>query len=403
MIKISAKTVRRLAVTKQFLAGDRVPATKPAVYDLVHALGCLQLDPIRAVERTQYLVLWSRLGNYDRNLLDQLVFEDRRLFEYWAHCASIVCTEDFPLFHAIMDAAYTSKSAHSRKVRQWLTDNAPFAQFVRQELKERGALLPNEIEDRALKPWQSTGWSNLKNVTQLLNILWSKGEVVVAERSGLQKKWALSEQFLPDWTPRERLTEEEVVRRAVQRSLKALGVGTAVHIRNHFIRGYYPNLASALKQLVSEKRIHPVQTPWAGEWYIHTDDLPLLETEKFKPRTTLLSPFDNLICNRDRTELMWEFYFRIEIYVPKAKRQYGYYVLPVLHGENLIGRISPIMDRKKKVLTIDGSYAENPGKISKKARDGVVKEIKKLSKWVGAESVRVSAEIDHFNLRDALL
>jgi uncharacterized protein YcaQ len=145
-------------------------------------------------------------------------------------------------------------------------------------------------------------------------------------------------------------------------------VGTEKQIRNHFVRNRYPGLGNVLAELVANGRIHPVTiqdstTHWPDTWYIHNDDLTTLEQLKagsFQPATRLLSPFDNLICDRDRTELMFDFYYRTEIYTPKAKRQYGYYVMPILHGDKLIGRLDPKMDRKTHNLHIHAIHAE-PG------------------------------------------
>jgi uncharacterized protein YcaQ len=215
-------------------------------------------------------------------------------------------------------------------------------------------------------PWKSGGWTNDRNVSQIFSFMWEQGDIMVAKRNGLRRKWALTEQHLPQGTNNEPLSDEEVVRQAAQISLRALGVATPKQIGNHFIRGHYYNLDTTLAELVAEGHIIAVSinegdTTWPGQWYIHAKDIPLLEqlaAGEWQPRTRLLSPFDNLIIDRERTELMWGFHFRLEIYVPKTKRQYGYYVLPMLHGERLIGRIDPKMDRKTGTLHINAVYVE---------------------------------------------
>ncbi|MDX1521639.1 MAG: crosslink repair DNA glycosylase YcaQ family protein, partial [Anaerolineae bacterium] len=328
-IVITPQTARRLAVTKQRLTGPRPSPSKDSIMQVFRDLGCVQIDPIRAVERTQFLVLWSRLGNYDWANLDTLLWEERTLFEYWAHAASIVLTEDYPIHQAWMRKCATGSSPGEQRVRTWLTENEEFRQHILSRLKSEGPLSIQEIDDLSVKPWKSTGWTNDRNVDRMIGFMWEQGDVVVAQRDGLKKKWALTEDHLPAWTPREQWSEAEVVRRAAQRSLRALGVGTRKQIANHFTRDRYPGLAAALADLVAEGRIRPViiregDQVWPGEWYVHSDDVPLLEAlaagRSWSPRTVLLSPFDNLICDRDRTEQMWNFFFRIEIYVPKAKR-----------------------------------------------------------------------------------
>lgn len=386
---------RRLAVTRQRLAGPRPEATPAGIMEIMRDIGCLQIDPIRAVERTQYLVLWSRLGNYDPAHLDRLLFKEKQLFEYWAHAASIVLTEHYPIHQVRMRRFNQRNSGWAKQVQAWLAENEPFQQYILERLGREGPLAVDQLEDLAVNPWGSTGWTNGRNVNRMLEFLWAQGQVLVAERKGLRKKWALAGRHLPEWVSAEPLPEREAVRRAAQISLRALGVGTAKQISNHFVRGYYPNLNKILAELVKEERVIPVsiqddQTAWRGDWYIHAEDLPLLERlqgDGWQPRTTLLSPFDNLICDRERTELMWDFYFRIEIYVPAAKRQYGYYVLPILHGDQLIGRIDPKMDRKNRRLQINAMYAEAGAPQDRTTGQAIQAAITDLADFLGAAEV----------------
>jgi uncharacterized protein YcaQ len=258
-----------------------------------------------------------------------------------------------------------------------------------------------QLEDRSVTPWQSDGWTAGRNLSQMLNFLWTRGEIMVAGRKGLQKQWALTEQWLPAWSSSDPLPETEIVRQAAQVSLRALGVATAKQIYNHFIRGYYPNLAQALADLVAAGRVAPARigadgVTWPGEWYIHTDDLPLVErlaAGDWQPRTTLLSPFDNLICDRERTERLWDFYFRIEIYTPEAKRQYGYYVLPILHGERLIGRVDPRMERKTGILHINSIHAEPGAPDDTATGQAVAGAIAGLARFLGAREIRYGNQL----------
>jgi len=174
--------------------------------------------------------------------------------------------------------------------------------------------------------------------------------------------------------------------------LRALGIARQRDIERHFIEKRYPQLKTILPALVQDGRVYPIQVDgWEGEWFVHQDNLPLLEAIEsgiWQPRTTLLSPFDNLIRDRDRTELMWDFYYRIEIYVPKPKRQYGYYVLPILHGDQLIGRMDPRMDRAKQVLTINAIYVEPTTRLSQRTGLAVARSIKQLGKFLEAKEIR---------------
>jgi uncharacterized protein YcaQ len=229
----------------------------------------------------------------------------------------------------------------------------------------------------------------------MIGYLWSSGVLMVAGRSGGQKLWDLAERCLPEWTPRDEWAEHERVALAVQRSLRALGVARPTHISQHFIRGRYPGLKSAVDSLEKAGCIARVQVgddgrTLPGPWYIHVDDLPLLdriEAGEWQPRTTLLSPFDNLICDRSRTEALFDFFYRIEIYVPEAKRQYGYYVLPVLHGDRLIGRIDPAYDRRQRVLKLNSIHAEPDAPKTAQDARAVRGAIESLAAFLGAKDI----------------
>jgi uncharacterized protein YcaQ len=236
----------------------------------------------------------------------------------------------------------------------------------------------------------------------MLDFLWVQGIVLVADRKGQLRYWDLAERVLPDWTPREELSEREVVRRAAQRAIRALGVAHKRDIPLHFTRNRYWGLPAILNELEKEGCIVPVEIvrdgaeakKWAGPWYVHIEDLPLLEHLHHQPpdgdwegRTTLLSPFDNLICDRARTQRLWDFDYRIEIYVPKAKRKYGYYVLPILHNDRLIGRIDPAYDRKAKVLTVNNVYAEPHAPMNPATGKAIAGAIEDLATFLGAKDI----------------
>jgi len=228
--------------------------------------------------------------------------------------------------------------------------------------------------------------------------------VMVAGRTGIHRLWDRSERVLPPWAPREEWTEHAVVRAATQRAIRALGVARPAQMVQHFTRGRYPGLANVLAELVAEGLIAPVTVvpptddaatvrAWAGPWYIHTADLPLVDRladvrgDEWGPRTTLLSPFDNLICDRKRTKLLFDFDFTIEIYVPQAKRRWGYYVLPILHNDRLIGRVDPTMDRANGRLVINAIHAEPGVPHLGRAGGAVARAIAELGRFLGAREI----------------
>lgn len=398
---ISPTVARRLAVTRQRLAGNSVHPDAAGILDVVRDLGCLQIDPISVVARTHLLVLWSRLGAYERVDLDRVIWQDRHLFEYWAHAASLVLTEDYPIHHYVMRRYPHRESGWHERVREWMDANAVLRDTILARLRAEGPLRSRDFLDESTRGWRTSGWNEGRNIGRMLDFLWTQGVIMVAGRNAQERIWDLADRCLPEWTPREELPPKEITRRAAQKSLRALGVARAADIKNHFTRGRYPELSAVLSELETERRIVRVEIRegeqiWPGAWYVHADDLPLIEQLSegmWQPRTTLLSPFDNLICDRRRTELLFDFNYRVEIYVPKDKRQYGYYVLPILHGDRLIGRIDPTMDRKQERLTLHAVYAEPTAPATPETARAVAGAIESLAAFLGAREITYAGPV----------
>jgi uncharacterized protein YcaQ len=387
---------RRLAVSRQRLSGPRTsPAGPEAIMATAADLASLQLDPISVVARSHLLVLWSRLGRYDPADVDALLWRERCLFEYWAHAAAIVCTQDLPIHSLLMRRYPSDRNAYNRRLRAWVAANQALRRSILRQLRTSGPLPTRALEDRAQSSWQSSGWTAGRNVDRMLDVLWTQGRVMVAGRQGQQRVWDLAERWLPAWAPTRRPPERQVVRLAAQRSLRALGVATARDIDRHFTAGRYPGLPTVLAALEREGRVERVRvaddgTEWPGPWYVHADDLPLLERLKdgdWEPRTTLLSPFDNLIIDRERTQRLFGFHFRMEIYVPRAARRYGYYVLPILHGDRLVGRVDPAMDRRRGRLVVNAVHAEPDAPAE--AGPAVATALGELAAFLGADGVEL--------------
>lgn len=394
---ITSTMARRLAVMRQLLAGPRLPANETGILDVFRNLGCIQIDPISVVAPSHFLVLWSRLGNYDPKDLDRLLWKERKLFENWAHCTSIVPTEDYPIFYGLMRTAYTGDSPWAKKIRAWVEENRVLKRHILSQIRRHGPLPSKHFKDVAVTGWESTGWTAGRNINQMLTYLWATGKIMVAKRTGRQKWWDLTDRFLPDWAPKVSLSEAEIAQRGVQKSLRALGVARPIHIRDHYIRRCYGDLNKVLENLLSEGHVARVHIkdeengkPWPGSWYIHANDLPLIDgiaSRKWESRTTLLSPFDNLICDRQRTEQVFGFNFRLEIYVPKFKRKYGKYAMPILQGDRFIGRIDPEMDRKNEKLKINAIYAEHELHLTKEEGQMIINAIEELGAFLGAKEI----------------
>jgi uncharacterized protein len=373
MTSMTLAEARKLAVAGQRLDGPR----PPSILEVVEWLGSLQMDPTSAVARSERLVLWSRLGNYDLNELEGLRWETRELFDYWAH---IVPASDYGIHRETMRRYPRGAYARSNYIHEWLAANVGFRRYVLRELRKRGPLRSRDLEDRADLPWKTGGWNDGKSLGIMLETLWDGGKIGIASRDGNERLWDVAERVFP--TDQPKLPAGEIARRVVDRQLRRLGVARPKEFGRVF-DGWVPGRERALEALIREGRFVPVQIDGlAGDWLAHAE---LLERGPGEPRSTLLSPFDKLVYYRDRTEELFGFRFRLEIYVPKAKREYGYFVLPFLHGHELVGRIDPLFDRKTGVLTVNAVHWE-PG-APKDARPALKTAVAELAEWLGATEV----------------
>lgn len=330
-VPVDVETARRIAVRAQGLDG-----TQSDVLETTRRLGFLQLDPISSVAPPQQLVIWSRLGPFDTAELDRLLWEERKLVEWNAFLYPI---EDLPLLKAFMRRNDRPIDGHRRA---YLRKNSAFSRYVLKELRERGPLLSREIETHTSREGQNRSrWWGVRQMGLMLEVLAEVGKVAVVGRRGKQRVWDLAERWYPE-------TETIPLKKAIaiyeEQRFRAIGV--------RLERG----------RLVA----HPeaIDAP---------DDGPV------RDRVTFLSPFDRLIHDRARVEAMWDFYYRLEMYVPAAKREYGYYVLPILRGDKLVGRIEPYFDRKENVLRVKGLWWEKGVRPF-----SLEKPLKSLAKFLGA-------------------
>jgi len=379
-LRLSLERARQVAVAAQLLSARR----PTGMLEVIEHLGGLQMDPIRAVERTERLVLWSRLGAYDVAELDRARFgANPSLFEYWAF---ILPLRDFGIHRETMRRrAAANDTLRARRRREWLTANASFRRYVKSRLRREGPLRSSEFEDRAAVPWESDRWWGSRDVGRMLEYLWDHGEITTVGRESGQRVWDLAERRYPLKEPR--LPATEVARRVFDQQLRSLGLVRPSEAGVTFgdrVRGW----ERAVRNAVRDGLAVPVTVEGVrGEFLVH---VPTLE-KPFAPRTTLLSPFDRLVWDRRRTEELFGFRFRVEIYVPAAQRQYGYYVMPVLDGDRLIGRIDPLFDRRTGVLEVRAVHAEPDAPA--KAGPRIAESLQELASWLGAERIALGRRL----------
>ena len=338
---IPPTTARRLAV--RVSSSPVPPATADGILDTVRRLGRLQLDPTSVVARSHLLVLWSRLGAYDPADLDALQWERRELFEYRAY---IVPTSDYALVRARMKAWPAGDSKRHRDVREWMRTNDALRRSILARLRRNGPLRLRDLDGAAAAGWRSAGWNDERERRPDARLPARAGEGARLAARGRPPPVGPRRARAPGRGARQ-APVRDVALASVERDLRRRPAPRRASCRG---TPGDPHPRELLPVLVRRGRALPVEVEGLrGPRYLHADHLPLLErleAGEWEPRTTLLSPFDPLINDRDRTEALFGFRYRLEIYVPKAKREYGYFVLPILHGDRLVGRIDPVYDRK---------------------------------------------------------
>jgi uncharacterized protein len=350
--RLTIDEARRIAVRAQLLGADR----PTDLLDVVRRLTFLQLDPTAAIAPSADLVAWTRLGgSYEPAQLQRALEDDRTLFE---HNATVRPMEDLPLYRAGMESWPTGG-----RYKEWLERNDRFRRDVLDLLERSGPLMSRDIPDTHVMPWPSSGWTNQRNVTQMLESLAMRGEVAIAGRRGRQRLWDLAERVYPADTPVVPLAEARRIRD--ERRLRSLGIARAT------------GTALPVEPVVVGEAGEPATVEGIpGTWRVDPEAL----AQPFEGRTALLSPFDRLSYDRARTMDLFGFEYVLEMYKPKDKRRWGYFALPILHHDRLVGKLDATADRKAGVLRV---HAVHPDvRFTRATTAAIDREIESLAAWL---------------------
>ena len=376
MDTLSAAAARRAALAAQGFGRPHSPVGTRQLNLLMQRLHVLQIDSVNVFDRSHYLPAFARLGSYDKALLDRLTFVRRAPYvEYWAHQAAFIPVESWPLWQWFRD----NELAGTGKSKQWDRTDTRMTDFLLAELAEKGPLPASKIEHEASKrsgPWW--GWSEVKSG---LETMFFDGRVVVAGRKNFERYYDLPERRLPASVLEVSMPKADAIRELVRQAGEALGVATVRDLADYW-RLFQAHTKAAVLELVEAGDLLPVRVEGWPAAYLHRD----ARLPRRIDAMALLSPFDPVVWERARTERMFGFRYRIEIYTPGPQRVFGYYTLPVLQDEALVARVDLKTDRQNRVLRVQSAWVE-PGHAPDAAR--LAQLLRETAAWQGMEGIVV--------------
>ena len=373
---LSAAQARRIALSAQGFGRPHSPVGTRQLGLALQRLGVLQIDSVNVFERSHYLPLFARLGSYDKALLDKLTLTRRAPYvEYWAHQAAFIPVESWPLWQWFRD----NERSGTGKTKRWDRTDTRMTDFLLGELAAKGPLPASKIEHEATKrsgPWW--GWSEVKSA---LETMFFDGRVVVAGRKNFERYYDLPERRLPAAVLGATIPKGDALRELVRQASAALGIATVRDLADYW-RLYQADAKAAVLELVEAGELLPVRVAGWPPAYLHRDARIPRRVEG----VALLSPFDPVVWERARTERMFGFHYRIEIYTPGPQRRFGYYTLPVLQDESLVGRIDLKTDRQNRALRVQSAWTE-PGHAPDVPR--LAQLLRETAAWQGMDELVV--------------
>ncbi|MFE1663904.1 winged helix-turn-helix domain-containing protein [Microbacterium sp. P02] len=385
---LSAAQARRVALAAQGFARPRPDVVGTRQLNLaLTRMGALQIDSVNVFSRSHYMPLFSRLGSYDTTVLDRLLFARKAPYvESWAHVAAFVPAADWALFRFRMDDA---RAAYGTDPDGWFAQHADTVDWVRAELAVRGPLRPAQIERDAVQGRRGPWW-DWDVVKQALEYLWRFGDVAIAGRHGFERRYALAEHVIPADVLANPVPRDDAIRELIRRSARAYGVATASDLADYWRIKDRPRVMASIRDLVDAGELREVTVEgWlsagrpARAW-MHRD----AAVPRRIGATAILTPFDPVVWFRDRAQRLFDFDYRIEIYTPAPQRRFGYYSLPVLVGDDLVGRVDLKADRAESTLRVQSAWWERGRPTD--AAERVAHELRVAARWQGLENIAVS-------------
>lgn len=380
MRRFSIAQARRIALAAQGFADPR-PKGRIDLRHLrrvIDRIGVVQLDSVNVVARAHYLTFFARIGNYPMQLADRLGWETGEMVEYWAHMAALIPVGDWPLFRHRMGEL----EGHWPSMNRWMMENPDAVDQVIKEVIDRGALQPDQLDNHSNKsrgPWW--GWSDAKRA---LEALFFAGRLTVKKRVNFVRLYDVPERVLPPKVIAARIDPQEARRQLLAKATHHHGIGTVADLADYYRMGLQTSRRS-LKEMATSGEIDEVEVEgWKGPVYMD----PKARMPRSVKGVALLGPFDPLIWSRPRTERLFDFHYRIEIYTPPPKRIYGYYVFSILLDGELVGRLDLKGDRQAGVLRVRGSYTEK-GQDPSRVTGPVAEELRLMAEWLGLQDVAV--------------
>jgi uncharacterized protein YcaQ len=376
--KISLKEAKLLALQTQGFFDNNFGEGKKATLKIIEHLGYLQIDALSVVARAHHHTLWTRLPDYNEKYLDEFLEKDKTIFEYWSHAASYLPMKDYR-FSLPLKNDYSNGKSH------WFNQDNKMNEYILDKIISDGALQSKDFE---FKKDSQSGWYDWKPAKKALEQLFMQGKLMVAKRKGFQKVYDLTERVLPKNIDITMPTLEEYAEHLIKKAISSHGFvneNEITYLRNKL----KPTVKKVIKRMILDDELEELKVDGLDDIIFFTtkDNLKSIENIRYQNNIHFLSPFDNSIIQRKRVKKIFNFDYIIECYIPEAKRQFGYFSLPILYNNEFVGRFDPKVDRKNKIFYIKTLHFENNFKPNEDFNNLFMAKLNDFSVFNGCEKI----------------